>query len=95
VFAFRVRKISVEKKTGEVKEDEEYKTGAMLGDETEEGDVPVLMFSEEDPEAEDEGCEMEELMDGDTVIACAVPKAEDFEKDEWVSDVVGKTHMAG
>jgi hypothetical protein len=81
IFAFRVRKVSVKKKTGEVKEDEEYKTGAMLGDEIEEGDVPVLMFSEEDPEAEDEGCEMEELMEGDTVIACAVPKAEDFEEE--------------
>jgi hypothetical protein len=81
VFAFRVRKVSVKKKTGEVKKYEEYKTGAMLGDEI-EGDVPALTFSEEDPEAEDEGCEMEELMEGDTVIACAVPKAEDFDEEE-------------
>jgi hypothetical protein len=82
VFAFRARKISVRKKTGEVKSDEEYKTGAMLGDEVKEGEVPVLVFSDVDPEAEDEGCEMEELMEDDAVIACAVPKAEDFEEEE-------------
>ena len=78
VFAFRVRKVSVEKDTGTAKEDEDYKTGAMLGNEIKKEDVLKLSIcAEEDPEAEDEGCEKEELMEGDTIIACAVPKAED------------------
>jgi hypothetical protein len=83
VFAFRVRKVSVEKKTGTVKEDDDYKTGAMLGNEIWKEDVPELSISAvEDPEAEDEGFEKEELMEGDTVIACAVPRAEDPEEME-------------
>lgn len=83
VFAFRVRKVSVEKKTGALKEDDDYKTGAMLGNEIGKEDVPGLSISAvEDPEAEDEGFEKEELMEGDIVIACAVPRAEDPEEME-------------
>jgi hypothetical protein len=83
VFAFRARKVSVEKKTGTVKEDDDYKTGAMLGNEIGKEDFPELSISAvEDPGAEDEGFEKEELMEGDTVIACAVPRAEDLEEME-------------
>ncbi|OCK74585.1 hypothetical protein K432DRAFT_338800 [Lepidopterella palustris CBS 459.81] len=82
VFAFRVRKISVEKETGNVKENDDYNQGAFLGNETKKEDVPKLSISaEEDPEAEDEGCEKEELMEGDALISCAVPKAEEEEEE--------------
>jgi len=82
VFAFRVRKIIVQK-TGEVRGDEEYRIGAMLGNEVEGGEAPELSFKDEDPEVESEGCEREELMEGDTMIACAVPKDEDLGEEEW------------
>lgn len=76
VLAFRVRKVSVKRSTGAVTEEEDYQKGAMLGIEPEKIDVPELSIAaEEDPEAEDEGCEKEELTEGDAAIPCAVPKA--------------------
>jgi len=79
VFAFRVRKIGV-KKTGAVKKDEDYRTGAMLGNEIENGDIEELSFEEGDPDVESEGCEGEELIEGDVVVNCAIPKVEDLEE---------------
>lgn len=80
VFAFRVRKVTVELKTGLVKRDEDYKKGAMLDKEGKKLDVPELSIAKvEDPNAEDEDFEGEELMEGDVVIACGIPKPEDDE----------------
>ncbi|RFU35432.1 hypothetical protein B7463_g888, partial [Scytalidium lignicola] len=77
VFAFRVRKVLVERKMGTVKKDEDYKTGAMLEDKIEEMDAPEFcIVTEEDPDAEEEGFLKEELMDGDAMVACAVPNLE-------------------
>ncbi|KAF3055231.1 hypothetical protein GL218_07453 [Daldinia childiae] len=74
VFAFRVRKVLVEKKTGVVSKDEDYKRGAMLGREHNTLEVPVLSISEEeDPDLEQEGFIREELMEDGVSIICAVP----------------------
>ncbi|KAF4626073.1 hypothetical protein G7Y89_g12088 [Cudoniella acicularis] len=83
VFAFRVRKVRVEQKTGTVNDDDDYTAGALLGNEVKKKGVPDLSISaEEDPKAEDEGFEEEELMEGDAVIFCAVPKVENQEEIE-------------
>ncbi|KAI1658709.1 hypothetical protein F4813DRAFT_388475 [Daldinia decipiens] len=74
VFAFRVRKVLVEKKTGVVSKDEDYKRGAML--ERVHGilEVPVLsILVEMDPDVGQEGFTREELMEGDVPVICAVP----------------------
>jgi hypothetical protein len=77
VFAFKVRKLKVEQRTGTVRDGDDYTTGALLGCEVEKEGVPELSIStEEDPTAEDEGFEKEELMEGDTIIFCAVPRAD-------------------
>lgn len=85
VFAFRVRKVHVNRKTQEVDKQDDYTKGALLGDEikkiTEE--LPDLFISsQEDPKAEDEGYDQDELMEGDKVVACAFPMAGDSEDEE-------------
>ncbi|KAH7165315.1 hypothetical protein EDB81DRAFT_710785 [Dactylonectria macrodidyma] len=78
VFAFRVRKIRVSKKTGTVKSDEDYKKGAFFGKEIEQLNLPELIISrEEDPDADDEGFAMEELMEDEDLVACAFLTKED------------------
>jgi hypothetical protein len=82
VFAFRLRKVFVERKTGTVKKEEDYKTGAMLEREVEKIGVPELCITaEEDPDAEAEGFLKELLTDGDTIVACAVPNLEEDVED--------------
>ncbi|KAI0180729.1 hypothetical protein GGR52DRAFT_2605 [Hypoxylon sp. FL1284] len=81
VFAFRVRKIFV-KKTGRVKSDEDYKTGAMFERESATNEVPRLsILTEEDPDAEDEDFVPEELTEDGLVFRCAVPPLLRLEED--------------
>ena len=79
VLAFRVRKINV-KKTGIVKKDEDYRTGAMLGNRAEKGVAEKLIFEEGELDVDSEGYEREELMEGNVVIDCAILKVEDLEE---------------
>lgn len=81
VFAFRVRKVRVEKKTGTVKYDDDKTDGAMLGDEIKKVDVPELSFAEVNLEPESERFEREELMEGDAVVACGIPIDEEEEEE--------------
>ncbi len=82
VFAFRVRKIKVQK-TGTLEGDEDYKEGAMLEDEVKDTSIATLRVSTvEDPTAEDEGCKVEELVEGDSTIACAIPNIDDDEVEQ-------------
>jgi hypothetical protein len=77
VFAFRLQKVLVERKTGAVKKGEDYKSGAMLEHEVERIDVPELcIVTKEAPDAEAEGFLKELLNDGDTIVACAIPNLE-------------------
>ncbi|KAI0850771.1 hypothetical protein F5Y00DRAFT_260221 [Daldinia vernicosa] len=74
VFAFRVRKVLVEKKTGVVGKDEDYRRGAMLERGRNTLEVPVLSILEsEDPDLEQEDFIREELVEGDVSVICAVP----------------------
>ncbi|KAF9875113.1 hypothetical protein CkaCkLH20_07379 [Colletotrichum karsti] len=78
VFAFRVSKVFVGEKTGQVTSEEEYRKGAMLGDETEETRRPMLsVLKIEDPTAEQEGFGSQQLMDDEEVVFCAIPEEED------------------
>ncbi|KAH8586930.1 hypothetical protein B0O99DRAFT_656624 [Bisporella sp. PMI_857] len=78
VFAFRVSKIFVGKATGQVVSEEEYRKGAMLGNEEEQVKGPELsVLKVEDPDAESEGFDTVELVDDGDVVVCAIPKEED------------------
>lgn len=78
VFAFRVSKVFVGKAAGQVVSEEEYRKGAMLGNEEEKVKGPELsVLKVEDPDAEGEGFDTEELMDDEDVVACAIPREED------------------
>ncbi|EMR62403.1 hypothetical protein UCREL1_10658 [Eutypa lata UCREL1] len=82
IFAFRVRKVHVSKQTSLVDRNEDYTKGAMLGDNFEEiaKDLPELSISsQEDPSPEDEGYSEENLREGETVVACAIPRVDDSE----------------
>lgn len=82
VFAFRVSKVFVQKKTGQVIKEEEYQKGAMLGNKTERLQRPEIEVLEvQDPSAESEGFHAEMLMDDDETVAVAVPR-EDFNSDD-------------
>lgn len=77
VFAFRVSKVFVGKATGQAVS-EEYRKGAMLGNEEEQVKGPELyVLKVEDPDAEGEGFDTEELMNDEDVVACAIPREED------------------
>ncbi|RSL76624.1 hypothetical protein CEP51_009796 [Fusarium floridanum] len=83
VFAFRVSKVRVGKATGKVVSEGEYREGAML--EKEEGTVkgPELsVMGVEQPDAGAEGFDVEELMDDEEVVFCAIPREEDSD-DGW------------
>lgn len=82
IFAFRARKVHVSKQTSLVDRNEDYTKGAMLGDNFEEiaKDLPELSISsQEDPSPEDEGYSEENLREGETVVACAIPRVDDSE----------------
>lgn len=80
VFAFRVRKVHVNKKTQTVGKSYDYNKGALLDDKKEKTreDFPDLVISlEEDPRPGDEGYLKDEFMEGDTVVTCAFPRPGD------------------
>lgn len=74
VLAYRVRKVKVSKK-GAVRKAEDYTTGAMLGQDAAEMERPELDILVEDLDATEgaEGFVIEEAMDGEEVVVCAVP----------------------
>lgn len=81
VLAYRVRKVRVSK-AGSVKRDEDYKTGAMLGDGVGDIGAPKLnIVSEElDLGIESGSFVVEETTEGDVSVMCAVPIDHDSER---------------
>lgn len=74
VFAFCASKVYVGKATGQVVSEEEYRRGAMLGNEDQRVQGPELSVLEvEDPNAEGEGFRTEELVEDEDVVVCATP----------------------
>lgn len=77
VFAFRVSKVLVGKGTDQVVSEEDYRRGAMLGNEEEQQQNKGLQLSilqVEYPDAEGEGFDAEELTEGEDVVVCAIPR---------------------
>lgn len=79
VFAFRVRKVLVKKKTGGVKSDEDYIKGAMLGKEGESGakELEFEVAFDDEVDAVGEGLEYEELLDEEELVRCVKPTGRD------------------
>ncbi|KAL8348374.1 hypothetical protein RB601_002510 [Gaeumannomyces tritici] len=75
VLAFRVRRVYAHKDTGEVRKQEDYKRGALLGNETGGGVVhgPGFLVSKMD-DPEDEGEDSFGVTEGDTEVVCAFSK---------------------
>jgi hypothetical protein len=77
VFAFRVRKVVVARKTGDVKTEEDYKTGALLDHEPAAaagGAAPPLsMVFEGEMDGEQEGFRNETITEEGERVVCAVP----------------------
>ncbi|KPM38865.1 hypothetical protein AK830_g7709 [Neonectria ditissima] len=85
VFAFRVRKVHVSRKTHTVDRSDDYTKGALLDGKVQkpkESIPELLIASQDEPKPEDEGFGEEELTEGDAVVVCAVPKADDSEDEE-------------
>lgn len=78
VFAFRVKRVKVARKTNEVLREENYRKGAMLGNESvkwdEEDRVIVLEVEDVVVDGEDMEWEVTQVMEGDRVVAVGVPK---------------------
>lgn len=75
VFAFRVTKVTVAKATGQVRSEEEYRKGAMLGNEEGHVEGPrlsVLISEDFDVEAED--FDTEELMEDREQVVFMTPR---------------------
>ncbi|KAF7553489.1 hypothetical protein G7Z17_g3625 [Cylindrodendrum hubeiense] len=71
VFAFRVRKVNVSRKTHAVDNSDDYIKGALLDGKINKlvESVPELVItSQEESKAEDEGYDEDELTEGDTVV---------------------------
>ncbi|UKZ74548.1 hypothetical protein TrVFT333_002218 [Trichoderma virens FT-333] len=69
--------ILVGKETGQVVSEDDYRKGAMLGNEEEGQEIkgPQLsILKVEDPDAEGEGFGVEELTEGEDVVVCAIPR---------------------
>ncbi|PNP58295.1 hypothetical protein THARTR1_01810 [Trichoderma harzianum] len=80
VFAFRVSKVLVGKGTDQVVSEEDYRRGAMLGNEEDQQQIkspPPSILKVEYPDAEDEGFDAEELTEGEDVVVCAIPRETD------------------
>lgn len=78
VFAFRVSRVFVGKKDGHKINEDEYRKGAMLGDDTEDVKRPELfVLKSEEPSASAEGFDSEKLWDDEDVVCCAIPKQDD------------------
>ena len=75
VFAFRVRKVLVKKKTGEVKSDEDYIKGAMLdkGNDPGTNELELEVVFDDEVDVVGEGLEYEELLDGEELVRCVKP----------------------
>ncbi|KAK7423675.1 hypothetical protein QQX98_000865 [Neonectria punicea] len=85
VFAFRVRKVRVNRKTHAVDRSDDYTKGALLDDKVrklEETLPELVVTAQEESKAEDEGYSEEKLTEGDTVVLCAVPRPDDSENEE-------------
>ena len=70
VFAFRVRKVVVKKKTGGVKADENYIRGAMLDKESDPGsdELGFEVVFDGEVDVVGEGLGYEELLDGEELV---------------------------
>lgn len=83
VFAFRVSKVRVGEATGQVQSEKEHREGAMLEREYTKPKVPELsVLGVEQPDAQAEGFDLEELMDDEDVVLCAIPREEESD-DVW------------
>ncbi|KAF3019350.1 hypothetical protein E8E14_010666 [Neopestalotiopsis sp. 37M] len=75
VFAYRLSRVSVSKKTHQVASEEEYQKGAMLGKEAERAAGPALSVSDlHDADPEAEGFSIEAKLDDGEAVLCAFPK---------------------
>ncbi|KAI1112784.1 hypothetical protein F5Y14DRAFT_420032 [Nemania sp. NC0429] len=83
VFAFRVRKVVVERKTGAVSREEEYRKGAVLGHVSEGRNGPGLSIVEGAEWTDDDvaGFVKEELIENDELVLCAIPEVQHVPKD--------------
>jgi hypothetical protein len=82
VFAFRASKVLVGKATGQVISEEDYRRGAMFGDNAELREIhgpPLSILKVEHPDVEAEGCYTEELTEGEDVVTCALQRHSDSE----------------
>jgi hypothetical protein len=82
VFAFRVSKVLVGKATGQVISEEDYRRGAMFGDNAELQKIqgpPLSILEVEHPDLQDEGYYTEELTEGGDVVICAIERDNDSE----------------
>ncbi|KAL7784313.1 hypothetical protein V8C37DRAFT_360127 [Trichoderma ceciliae] len=80
VFALRVSKVLVGQATGQAVSKEDYRQGAMLGDDDEPQRVKsprLCVLDVEYPDAAGEGFDAEELMEGEDIAACAIPRRKD------------------
>ncbi|UPK95689.1 hypothetical protein LCI18_006624 [Fusarium solani-melongenae] len=83
VFAFRVSEVRVGEATGQILSEKEYREGAMLEREyTKPKDPELSVLGVEQPDARAEGFDLEELMDDEDVVFCAIPREEDSD-DGW------------
>jgi hypothetical protein len=84
VFAFRVKKVMAEKRTGGVKSEHDYRAGAMLdsgaGDVTDNPILRVMEVGEADGGQDEFSVEV--LMEGDEEIVCAVPCVDEVDEEE-------------
>ncbi|KAF6838215.1 hypothetical protein CPLU01_02576 [Colletotrichum plurivorum] len=81
VFAYRVSKVFVSEDADKSPTEEEYRKGAMLGDERKEVKLPGLaVLKIEEPAAEAEGFDAEKLLEDDAVVFCAIPREEESDE---------------
>ncbi|KAL2783355.1 hypothetical protein BJX66DRAFT_131538 [Aspergillus keveii] len=75
VFAFRASKVLVGKVTGQAVSEEDYRKAVMIGNKTVKLNWPEISdLTVEEPDAEGEGFDAEELMDDDDAVVCAIPR---------------------
>ncbi|KAI8712721.1 hypothetical protein NCS52_01370900 [Fusarium sp. LHS14.1] len=83
VFGFRVSKVRVGEGTGQVLSEKDHRKGAMFEREYTKPKGPELsVLGVEQPDARVEGFDLEELMDDDEVVFCAIPREEES-VDKW------------
>ncbi|KAJ4186487.1 hypothetical protein NW755_007782 [Fusarium falciforme] len=83
VFAFRVSKVRVGEAPGQVLSEKEHREGAMLEREyTKPKDPELSVLEVEQPDARAEGFDLEEVMDDEDIVFCAIPREEESD-DDW------------